>query len=595
VTFSDTTGRRLPRRTATLLAVAFGCAAVSATAQAQSSADTGTPGRRVGSEANQPGAATLSGHVQDEAGKPVAQAVVTLGGDSALTGDDGQFLLHASPGAYLLIVRRLGFRVERFAVSLAAGEPREVTVVATRFVPVLPTVTTTAQERAAYRAVGFEQRMKAGIGQFLTYEQIQQRHATRLSQLLDRMRGIEVHIAPKSYDYTVEGTRGPGSCVGYVVDGVPQTQLPPTPQHPANGPDFLMDPSAVGAIEVYSSAERPVEFGPGLHEQAPPVSGMPAPAIDLGGQQCALVVIWTRARLGLTGSPTGLSASNAPGSTAAQSATAVPDIARGVPVFANDASCHAPAPADTVDLVVYATVEAARPERIPDSAWSSYKAGVLNALDRSATLPTELFLPVFGIPFAAAGKADGESSRDLRVAPTLSNVIQFTLDSGGALMSTHVAASSLSASADTMALAIVEGAGATHAFPRLPVAAGGQDSAQLLLLVASIEPTVGTRASVIGQLEVPSWHLTRAVRLAATDQSRTGEDSRGQPLERDITIEAVISDAGRVIPSTLRVVGGLDGASWASLLNRALALQFEPALIGSCPVPELILQPLTSR
>ena len=50
----------------------------------------------------------------------------------------------------------------------------------TQFIPVLPTVTTTARERAAYQSVGFEQRMRMGNGQFLTYEQIVEEAAWRL-------------------------------------------------------------------------------------------------------------------------------------------------------------------------------------------------------------------------------------------------------------------------------------------------------------------------------------------------------------------------------------------------------------------------------
>lgn len=56
-------------------------------------------GRHVGSAANAPAVTTLSGRVRDEGGRPVAQAVVTLGRDSTLTGGDGAFVLRAAPGA----------------------------------------------------------------------------------------------------------------------------------------------------------------------------------------------------------------------------------------------------------------------------------------------------------------------------------------------------------------------------------------------------------------------------------------------------------------------------------------------------------------
>ncbi len=554
--------------------------------------------RSTGLEVNPPPSATLSGHVQDDAGKPVAHAIVTLGSDSALTGDDGQFVLHALPGAYMLIVRRLGFRVERFALSLSAGEPRDVTVVATQVVPVLPTVTTTAQERAAYREVGFAQRMKEGIGQFMTYDQVVHRQASKFTDLLTAFRGLRLYNANKNFGQAkVEGTRAAGSCVSYVVDGVPQGQqndffLNGNGQMTSLGPetpDTFIDLSEVGAMEVYTTSDRPAEFASAYN--APP--SLPGDSAEYGpqkidvGQQCVLVVVWTKGRLGIGGS------SVASGET--RSARETGTITYGRPVFLDEARCR-PSPAlDTTDLVIYATVDGSAPRGISDSAWSSYKAKVLEAIDRSAALPTELFLPVFGMPFSTTAENKAEGRRDQKVAPTVSNVIQFTLDTGGALVSAHVAASSLSPSADTAALAIVERAAATHTYPRLLSASGGLDSAQFFLLIASIEPNVGTRAAVIGQLEVPAWHATRTVRVAGSDQSRENEDSRSKPPQGDITIEAVISDAGRVIPSTVRVIGGLDGASPASVLDRTLALQFEPALIGSCPVPELVLQPLTSH
>jgi hypothetical protein len=542
------------------------------------------------------GMSTVSGRVEDENGSPVSHAAVTMvgSGDSALTDENGRFVLHVASGAYILAIRRLGLRAERFAVSLASGEERDVTIVESRTVPVLPTVTTTAQERAAYRGVGFEQRMKIGIGQFLTFEQIQQRHATRLSQLLDQMRGIQVHIKdPKSFDYSVEGTRGPASCVGYVVDGVPQVQLPPTVAHPADGADDFMDPSLVGAIEVYSSSERPAEFGPGLNERAPPIPFAAPPKIDVGAQQCSLVVIWTRARLGLTGEQPAGRTSNAGNGGALEQTAVTPDITLGEAVFANDASCHAPAAADTVDLAVYATIEGPPPAPISDTAWAAYKGRVLAALDRSAVLPSVFVLPAFGLPLSGTATDSRGTAPGMTVAPTLSNVIAFTLDDSGALTDAHVAASSLSGSADTTALAMVERAGAAHAFPHAPSTSDGKGATHLLLVTASIEPRVDVRAAVLGELEVPSWRLTRPARLAArSDQS---DSAIRHVVDRGdtVTLEAVIDEEGRVVPSTVRLIGTTAGVGSVALTDRVSRLRFEPALIGRCPVPELVLQRVT--
>jgi hypothetical protein len=61
-----------------------------------------------------------------------------------------------------------------------------------------------------------------------------------------------------------------------------------------------------------------------------------------------------------------------------------------------------------------------------------------------------------------------------------------------------------------------------------------------------------------------------------------------------VTLEAVVNEAGRVIPSTIRLIGRMAGVASPRLIDRVLRLRFEPALIGRCPVPELLLEPLST-
>jgi hypothetical protein len=71
----------------------------------------------------------------------------------------------------------------------------------------------------------------------------------------------------------LKGSRGAGgSCLTYVIDGVPT---------PMQG-DFndYMHPDEVAAVEVYQSSEAPAQF------QAS------------GQSDCAVVVIWTKTRVG---------------------------------------------------------------------------------------------------------------------------------------------------------------------------------------------------------------------------------------------------------------------------------------------------------
>ena len=191
-------------------------------------------------------------------------------------------------------------------------------------------------------------------------------------------------------------------------------------------------------------------------------------------------------------------------------------MTRGLPSFGRDASCTAQAAADTIDLLVYASVQGTPPRAMSDADWSAYKDRVLAGLLRWTDLPSELLLPTLSLP-AERGAARGIPAVNPRgawdVAPTFSTVLALMLDTAGALKDVHVAASSLSGSADTSALAMVEQAAAGHAFPHLPGSTTGSDSVPLYLIVESSEPIAGTQAAVLGQLEVPEWRLTRPAHL----------------------------------------------------------------------------------
>jgi hypothetical protein len=556
------------------------------------------------SDTNPSSSAALAGRVTDSVGTPVAQAVVAVVGttDSAITNDDGYFAVrNLTPGAYLVSVGRIGFRPLRFAATLAAGQTRDAQVIMTRFVPVLATVTTTARERAAYRAVGFDQRMRAGNGQFLMYDQIVGKQATTFTQLLQGMRGVWETQIPLHQGTSVTGTRGPGSCMAYVIDGVPQQLMWESLRFPelgAESPDNLIDASQVGAIEVYSASERPAGLGGGQEHPLPP-PGTPPPRVGLDRQQCGLVVVWTRAKLGLVGVP-GASVALASRGTSTTGATTVGGVTRGRAVFVPDAECRPVPPIDTTDLLVYANVEGAPPRPLSDTGWAQYKARVLAALGRWSALPSELVLPSVGLPFengvGPGGRTPGRHP-DFDVTPTLSAVILFTLDAGGALRSAHVVATSLSANADTSILAMVERAGSAHEFPPLPVIGGGDDSVRLYLVVESVAPTPVQRGAVLGQIEVPVWRLTRPARLASGPQPTDADRVAGESSRADsVTVKMIVDAAGHPVRRTAQLEGSPVSAgrppveSEAHLLAMLPQFRFEPALVGTCRMPQLVVQ-----
>jgi len=235
-----------------------------------------------------------------------------------------------------------------------------------------------------------------------------------------------------------------------------------------------------------------------------------------------------------------------------------------------------------------------------DTAWAQYKGRVLAALDRWSALPSELFLPSFGLPFARRAGPEGAGAgahADLAVTPTLSTVLLFTLDATGALRNADVVATSLSPGADTSMLAMVERAAAAHDFPALPAGESGRDSVRLYLVVESVAPAPGIRAALLGELEVPMWRLARPARLATgaqpTDASRIGRDAT--PAD-SVRVKVVVDATGHAVTRTARLevspmsAGRQASESAVRLLAMLPQFRFEPARIGTCRVPQLVIQ-----
>lgn len=539
----------------------------------------------------------LVGRVLQSDGIPVGRAVVTLLGtrDSAVTTGDGHFVLRtATPGAYMVSVRGLGLRPERFVATLSQRPGRDLLISMDRPVPVLATVTTTTDPTRSGQT-GFDKRRAMGVGQFLTYDQIQSKHAAAFSQLLQTLGGVAVMSSSLQPGGVTTGSRGPGSCVSYVVDGVPQLQLM---EHTVtNGviggesPDNLIDVSQVGAIEVYSSAERPAEFQ--SMQEHPMQPGAALPKVGLDRQQCALVVVWTKSKVGV---PSG----GTPAKSAAAGVT-TGDETRVNAVFGEDSACGTRPVPSTVDAVIYATLQGTPSRPVADSVWSDYAARVLRAVHRWAVLPSELTLPVFGV-VGAKRAADGDEPHrapQLRdVAPTLSSVIGFTIDSAGALAEAHVAASSLSGAADTSMLVMLAEAAAAHDFPPVPSPEAGSWPAHFDLVVASGMPAPGTQTATIGRVAVPVWHLSRTARLVPKPRGVAAPVRAGAPGVDSVTVEAVVDAQGRADMTTARVIrraappatdagaSGIDMRAGQVLSS----LRFEPAQIAGCPIAELVVQ-----
>lgn len=216
------------------------------------------------------GNAVLTGRVLDPNGSGLARARVSISGDSAvaLSDVDGRFVLrNLRSGTRALWVRRLGFAPAELPVSLHARSPTDVTVRLERFVVVLDTVRVTAMRDRALSRLGFLKRKTAGMGYYLTPEEIASRHALYLPDLLAMAPMLQRVVDSVGRDRVAGRPRGFGNgCVTWWVDG----------NRWLGGEieDFIR-PDDVAAVEVYSGAFTPAQFQAAM-------------------SACETVVLWTK-------------------------------------------------------------------------------------------------------------------------------------------------------------------------------------------------------------------------------------------------------------------------------------------------------------
>lgn len=224
------------------------------------------------------GPASLMGRVVNAAGAPVKGARVDVVGTAgaALTNENGEFAVSNLPsGTQVLVARQLGFAPVEVNVELSARAPKRVEILMKDPARVLQPVLVKAAREEGLDKVGFNRRLKSGLGHFLTTEQIEERNPVYLSDLFRTMPGLRV--TNNGGQMTVESSRGYGTCVNYYLDGSPWQSLY------AGDLDQLVPPNEIAAVEVYNGSSTPAEF------QQP------------GQSSCTSVVMWTRTRVAKRG------------------------------------------------------------------------------------------------------------------------------------------------------------------------------------------------------------------------------------------------------------------------------------------------------
>jgi len=132
----------------------------------------------------------LTGRVtRTDDGGPFVGALVTVAGtgDTAVTGDNGQFTLRGLPtGSRTLEVRALGWEPEVLPVELTQRTARHIVVPLVTRLRWLEAVVVTATLNVGLHRIGFDSRKQRGVGHFITADDIAKRTAMEFVDLMTK-------------------------------------------------------------------------------------------------------------------------------------------------------------------------------------------------------------------------------------------------------------------------------------------------------------------------------------------------------------------------------------------------------------------------
>ena len=217
--------------------------------------------------AQEPG--TLVGRVVTSPDRaPVAGARVAIVGarDTAVTDEDGLFRFRGLSAAPLVLrIEYLGMRSRDVPVDLDPRGPSSLEVaVRMSVIPVAELFVAVDQSLPVSKLYDFYRRMAHGHGYFFTRADVLRRHPARVTDLLQRVPGIDVGPHRLGRISVTMGRRK-GCVPEYYVDG-------------ARAPYFDLDdlqPADLAGLEVYrGNSEVPLEFK--------------------AFERCGAIIVWTR-------------------------------------------------------------------------------------------------------------------------------------------------------------------------------------------------------------------------------------------------------------------------------------------------------------
>jgi hypothetical protein len=201
--------------------------------------------------------ARLRGRVLlEDSRKPLPGATISIRGaePSTRTDPDGGFTLAKLPaGTQTLEVRAVGYAPRAFPVELRNGAETRADVVMDTRIPVLAAVQVFGK---APDMNAFAERMRHGMGHFVTQSEIRRLDPFDLTSVFRRIPGMRVVISPTGHVLRYRGDAvlaGTGGCAPTIfLNGMRVID--------DEDVDFLVDPRSVTGIEVYGPAGAPAKY-----------------------------------------------------------------------------------------------------------------------------------------------------------------------------------------------------------------------------------------------------------------------------------------------------------------------------------------------
>lgn len=207
--------------------------------------------------------------------KPLGGARVEapVSGAYSVTRPDGTFRIDSMPaGTQLIVVRQLGFEPISVTVNVTSRQPADIRVALGPTANILDPVLVTARRNSALEKQGFFQRQRAGLGTYITREEVDKRKPQFLTDLLTNVSGIRVVRTMSGTivrsDQINSITGGGGRCTRLWVDGAEWRVVMP------GDLDAFISTRDLAGVEIYRPRETPAQFA--------------------GFDDCVTLVVWTQ-------------------------------------------------------------------------------------------------------------------------------------------------------------------------------------------------------------------------------------------------------------------------------------------------------------